>query len=612
MTSVALDDDAVERAGERLAAAPLWTWCLLAFALIALRAWMTAGQGLANDLGDMDDATRLVQVRAWMTGAPWYDTWTATMGGKAGMLSHWSRFIDLPIATLLYLFGLLLPAERAELAVRAIWPLLTLAPLLWVMARAAETLAGRTAALITLALAAACPMGLYQFNAGRIDHHNVMIAASVSSVLLMAAWPSSQRVWRLCGILAGVALAVGYEALAPIAALSIAVAALGLFSPTMSDAARRYVEALIATFTLSFVATIAPGRWLDIRCDAISLNMVLLLAIGGAGLWAALASSRKLGLRLGLVAASGVLGLAVFGMLEPKCLAGPFGQMPAELKTVWLDTVGENRSIAADLVRGDIEQSLGLIVYYALGLVAAWRLYRTDRSQPKLLLLALCAAFVAFALWQYKYLSYASFLLTVPLAVRIATLDGIAGLSASVTRVAACILASQALAMQASKFLDAKLHGADKLQAGRAFAVPPQACLKSDAIRELAELPPGLIAARIDMGAYIVALTPHHVLSAPYHRIADAILANHKIFAAKTPEAAAGLLAREGIDYVVTCRGLDDPYVGEPKWQGTFRADLVAGRAPAFLTRVPLANPRSIYSVWKVDKAQLAAVSPRP
>jgi hypothetical protein len=36
---------------------------------------------------------------------------------------HWSRLIDLPIATLIRFFGLFLPQERAEACRLLVWPL---------------------------------------------------------------------------------------------------------------------------------------------------------------------------------------------------------------------------------------------------------------------------------------------------------------------------------------------------------------------------------------------------------------------------------------------------------------------------------------------------------
>ena len=88
MTTDALPSAAAERLVGRSMALPLWGWFTLAFILIALKAWFTTGQGMQDFLGDMDDATRLVQVREFMHGAPWFDTTTMTMGGSGGRRSN--------------------------------------------------------------------------------------------------------------------------------------------------------------------------------------------------------------------------------------------------------------------------------------------------------------------------------------------------------------------------------------------------------------------------------------------------------------------------------------------------------------------------------------------
>ena len=182
---------------------PVWAWWLLALAAIAVTTWIKTGTGMGGYLGDSDDATRLIQVREFMGGAPWFDTTTMTMGGHDGMLSHWSRLIDLPLAILLSVFGLVMPASMAEFAVRALWPILVLAPVLWVVFKTTHDIGGLSAAVIALLLAVLSPLALYQFEAGRIDHHNVMIAASVSAALLVWAYAKSDAMWRLAGLVSG-------------------------------------------------------------------------------------------------------------------------------------------------------------------------------------------------------------------------------------------------------------------------------------------------------------------------------------------------------------------------------------------------------------------------
>ncbi len=588
-----------KRLGWRATPLPPIAWWALAFAVVAAKAIATTGQGLSADLGDMDDATRLVQVREFMAGKAWFDTWTATMGGEGGMLSHWSRLIDLVLAALIKTFALFTSVERAEVFTRALYPLLIVAPVMWVLFRATAKVAGETAGRIALLLAALCPLGLYQFDAGRIDHHNVMIAATVSAAALIWAWYGDEKAWRVAGALTGLSLVIGYEALAPAVAIATAVAALGLFGRAPAEAVRAFSLALMAVLVAGFLISVAPSRWFDIRCDAISLNLVFLALLAGSGLLAALSLPHLTPMqRLSIAAAPAISGLALYAALEPKCLAGPLGQLPAGLKPIWLDQVAESRSILADLTQGKIEQSLGLVLFFLLGVVAQMRRAISKTTGADIFMAVAVASFVAFACWQYKYVAYASFIAIPPLARWISRLDGFGEIGRGTTQFAAALLLSQGVLLGGSKSLE-KLLDTPRIVADD-VRYDAEACMKSATVSELSTLPPGLMAGRIDLGAYIVALTPHRVLSAPYHRIADAIIINHHIFAARDAQTAADLLRKEKIDYVVICRGLDAPFVSGPEWSGTLRADLVAGRAPDFLEAVPLADPASPFSVWRM------------
>ncbi|WP_204270762.1 hypothetical protein, partial [Escherichia coli] len=81
---------------------------------------------LPDLLGDTDDAVRLVQVREWLAGKSWFDLHTDRLGMADGLVSHWSRLIDVGVGGLITLFGWFVPADQAELAARAVWPLLLL------------------------------------------------------------------------------------------------------------------------------------------------------------------------------------------------------------------------------------------------------------------------------------------------------------------------------------------------------------------------------------------------------------------------------------------------------------------------------------------------------
>lgn len=589
----------------RLRDVPDWVWWLIALTYVAVRSWNVGGVGIYGFYGDPDDATRLIQVRELMASWHWFDPTTMKVGGDAGMLSHWSRLVDLPIAVLIEIFHFFMPIENAERLAHAAWPISLLGALMWVLFKATSKVGGETAGRLILLSAALTPLGWYQFAVGRIDHHNVMIASTVSAATLMWAYPQRASAWCFAGALSGLALAVGYEALAPAVAIGMFAAAWSLFDRRVEKGAAAFAVALGLAFAVAFLATIPPSRWMDIRCDAISLNMVALVACGVGGLLVALGPGRnwKISSRLASMAACGAAGIAIYGLLEPKCLAGPLGQLPPLAIKIWLDKVAENGSIVEDVFRRHFGQPLALLVFYGIALWAQVHRLRESRSAPDLFFLAVLASFIGFACWQFKYVSYASFASIVPMAIVFSRLGPVGEISAATVRLGAVVLLNQSVLVWMCGGIDSAVGAPpDKTEQAQTDA---RACSKPEAIRDLAGLPPGLIAAHIDVGAFIAAETHHRALAAPYHRIANAIIANHMIFSAHDAKSAAAVLKQEDVDYVAICDGLDKPFANMPDWKGTLKLDLINGKAPSFLVPQPLPNPQAIYHVWKVDRAAL-------
>ncbi len=584
---------------------PNWVWWLIALVYVGFRSWCLGGVGVYGFVGDPDDATRLIQVRELMASGHWFDTTTMKLGGDAGMLSHWSRLIDLPIAALIATFNIFMPIDDAERLTHAAWPLSLLGALTWVVFKATAKVGGETAGRLSLLLAALTPLAWYQFAVGRIDHHNAMIAAIVAATVLMWAYPQRADIWRIAGVLVGLALAVGYEALAPAVAIGTFVAAWALFDRRVEKGAAAFALALWLTFAAAFFATIPPSRWMDIRCDAISLNMVALAACGVAGILIAVGPGRgwPIGARLGSITVCAAIGIVIFGSLEPKCLAGPKGQLPPLLLDIWFNKVAESSSIVGDFFSRNFNQSLGLLLFFAIALGTQAPRLRISRSGADLFLLATLALLVGLACWQYKYVSYACFLCIVPMAIALLRLGPIGDISAATVKFGAIVLLNQTTLLWLSSTVDA-FAGAPKVMTQQ-MDEDGRTCSKPETIRDLAGLPTGLIAAHIDIGAFVAAETHHRALAAPYHRIGNAIIANYEIFSAHDPKSAAAVLKQQNVDYILICRGLDGPASARPEWKGTLRADLVNGKAPSYLVPVPLSNPRSPYHVWKVDRAAL-------
>ena len=63
---------------------------------------------------DTDDAMRLVQVRDWLAGQPWFDMTATRFDPPQGVFMHWSRIVDVPLALMIRFFELFAAPETAE------------------------------------------------------------------------------------------------------------------------------------------------------------------------------------------------------------------------------------------------------------------------------------------------------------------------------------------------------------------------------------------------------------------------------------------------------------------------------------------------------------------
>lgn len=123
-------------------------------------------------------------------------------------------------------------------------------------------------------------------------------------------------------------------------------------------------------------------------------------------------------------------------------------------------------------------------------------------------------------------------------------------------------------------------------------------CFKSVSYTPFDSLKPGLVATNIDYGPFLLALTPHSVLAAPYHRLSTGIIAAHRIFAS-TPDEARHILARMHVDYLATCGTRGPGGARNARQQASLREQLHVGAVPDWLAREPVL-PGQAFTIYRV------------
>jgi len=544
-----------------------------------------------------DDAMRLVEVRDLLAGQSWFDLTQYRLDPPSGVVMHWSRLIDLPLALLIRTGATVLPIGIAEQVATILWPTALLLAFFAGIFRLAHELAGDTAARVALIFAAVMAPVLQHFRSGAIQHHNVQIVLMIWSLTLLVRMPLRRRDGAMAGLLGALSVAIGQEMVPAVATLAIIVAVRWVAEgDRYARTATAYALALAIGAVILAAATIAPVDYLTVHCDAISIAQVGALAGGGFGLGlAALARFNSVARRM--IAAGALAALLAAGIKfgAPQCLADPYAQLDPRLVDMWLSSVSEARGLSS--VLRDLPQNV--LAFFGIPLAALvlgfirclrergesrWRWIAGTAVQAVLLLVSI---------WQLRGASGANALgaALVPAAL-LRMFPAPAGRPAyfGIPRAAmiAMLLLNPvsllALGSGAAHAVVAAVPVATRhiVQSGDSGT-----CQHASDYKALAHLPSGRMLAFIDSGPFILLESGHAVLAAPYHRNQAGNIAMLDMFL-EAPAAAKIRMDRLGIDYVAFCSGAPERYRYVASAPGGLAATLSRDHAPGYLERIPL------------------------
>jgi hypothetical protein len=553
----------------------------------------------ARTLGDMDDAMRLVELRGFIDGHGWFNLHEPRLGPPEGYDTHWSRLIDAGLAGLLRLFGLFTGPAMSERLMRAVWPMLWLVPTMAGATAMAWRIAGRDAAPIALVLTAVGLPAFAHFAPGRIDHHDVQIALAVLLVAAIA-WSDRER-WAAAsaGALTGAAMAIGFEGLPYIVLAGVALALRFIFTTGGHNALVRYGVWAAGSVAAAFLVSVGPAHWARTACDAIAINsaaglIVATLGLALVGRFLALADWR---VRAAGVAAAGVVAAAAFAAVEPRCLAGPFAMMDPTVRALWFNNVSEMQSLWAVAWKSP-PAGAAIAAFPAVGLLALALIARDPTTRRDFgFLIGAAALVIATAVMcsMVRAFSYAIWLAIPMVAAGVVRMfPPLRSGTLAARTLAALFLAPAVTAAVAMAAVQAVTASAPEPENSRVAA----GCLLDASYAKLAALPPGLVATDIDYGPFVLALTPHAVMSAPYHRLVGPIIAAHQIFALP-PDAAHKVVAAAKPDYLAICGRHTLGHIGAAERDASLWGRLAAGDVPSWLERIEPTRdtPFAVYRV---------------
>lgn len=579
----------------------------LSFAAIAVLMLITSFPLIrAMAFPDPDDVMRLVQVRDLIAGQGWFDLAQHRVDEPhGGVAMHWSRLVDIPLASIIFLLTPIFGQHGAEMAAAVIVPLVTFACALLLVARIAwRVVGGEAAGLACLSMALSVPL-LAQIRPLRIDHHGWQIV-----LLLLAVNGLMARSPRLGGLVTGAALAamlsISIEGL-PLAAAVCGITALRWFGNRKDRHWFTHTMAgLAGGSAFFFLATRGIGG-LTAYCDAISPYHLGIFAAGAIGAWllSRFEPMPRAMLAGGLVVIAGAGG-AIYALAAKQCLAGPFSALDPVVAEFWLAGIREGlplwRQDTALILQTLIPAGVAIWASIKLaGQSGGWlRRWWVDYT---LLLLAalLVAVFVARAGAALGALA------SVPIGWQIGQwLRASRNARKSSRRIAGLVGTSLALlpALPLGLFAFAHSAQAEIGQAGEAGRSETPAiaraadCRLQDVAGALDRLPKGEIIAPLDIGPQILLHSSQSVVATGHHRASSAMRFQIDTFLAP-PELAVRRLRARGTSYVMTCPGLKEQEAYAALAPDGLMAALQDDGAPGWM--VPITLPRdSRVRLWRI------------
>jgi hypothetical protein len=550
-------------------------------------------------LGDTDDNMRMMQVRGLLAGQDWFDLRQYRLAPPEGANIHWSRLVDLPMASIMMLLKPFMSGASAEKVAVALAPMLPMAVGMSAIAVACRRLVSPRAFALGVGLLICAHSARGMWSPLRIDHHGWQLAL-LALVLASLVDAKRARGGVVAGLASAASLAIGLEMLVYLAVAGAITALLWIQDRGQARRLAAYGVSLGGGSALGFLLFTSYANRAPV-CDALSpVWLSAMVAAGALAVLLAMVKAERWPVRFGTAAAAGALLAGGFALAWPHCLGRLEGVSP-ELDAMWLSRVREARPIYThgwDVLALVLPLPVAGLIGYATML---WR-SRRDRA---LLIPWACAATLAavaagLLLWQTRA-GPAAQLLSIPGVTALAWLligraQAIPSLVPRVVATVAAFLLVSGIGVQTAY----RLWPKPPSKRMAAVNAANSKCPTLAALRPIARLSKGRVLTFVDLGPRLITVTHHDAIAGPYHRNQAAILDVMRSFR-RAPDYARDVAERRGLDYVLICPGMSESTIYKAEAPKGFYAMLAAGKAPGWLEPVPM--PRdSPFRMWRVRR----------
>lgn len=483
-------------------------WFVLSTAYL-IKEWPSVS---ALQLGDNDNYMRYVQFTSWLEVGNWYLQPMPDFNPQDGVLIHWSRLPDIPLAATSLLFMEFLEPATAHAIAMSVVPLFYLLLLAILGFAYCDQYLGKEQRFVATLFILLSPL-ITKFLPGSIDHHNVQLVFVVAFLLFSPITHQQfQERWRayLQGLVVALSLWTGLEN------FILWVLYLGVYTlhAIWCDSSRvSHLRRLCFTvFGLGLVLMLINrpiSEFFYPRYDAISLPFVLCFFGGGALL---LIYEKRLAKMLNpkkRIFFTALIALPIFGslvLLYPELIKGAYADYPAILQEFWLSNVSEALSMWDWMQKDGFFSVENYFLYFIPAL--CYPLIKNKTTALSLLYSLLILNLVIALLWQIRAINLC-FILSAPLQAYV-IYQWFTQPKLEVIKAFVLILATPLVTILLLSYMLPKPESAENSQASLPSSLPE--LLSEHKINNT------ILLTGIETGTKVLALSDNKIVAAPYHR----------------------------------------------------------------------------------------------
>lgn len=504
-------------------------------------------------LPDSDDVAKVLQVRAWLNGQGFYDLFNHRSNPPLGGEMHWSRLSEMPLALFELILKPIFGNELGEKYAVFIVPLLLGAVFTLISGEIVKKLTNKLSAkYIAAILILICSNILFSFWPGRVDHHGLQLICLF--LMVYGFFDVSKKGGIISGFALAASLTIGFEALPIQIFMIIWLVAIWFFKNSKRDAQiLNFCFSLALGIIIGFFINVAPNDYALAQNDRLSIAQLLPIIFGAISFGLLIKLGNNFGFLkrfFGLIIIG--FGVLLIGSQFPILLKPLYWQVSPLLHKLWLSDVGETFPIyrfpiglQIALVTFPLFSILAFLIKFAFDIKS--KIYAKNRILfENWLLLGLLLLFSTFLMcfFQVRLTGQATAFSLLTSAAILSLLLNKNSLSFGL---ALALILNPIIPNYIEKIY-AKISAPKK---GRLSFGEAVKCRSKQDFAHLAQLPKGLVLSNINLGAEILLMTNHDVVTTHFHRDTGKNLA-YDIFLSK-PVPAFEKIRMAKINYIAFC-----------------------------------------------------------